>query len=115
MRVRRFLMPSTFSGVRPERRRSRRAPAETRAPIAMLAWAAHERRRGSRARIIAICDAYDTMVTARPYDAAATPAHAVAELRRCAGTQFDPELVEPFIQLLLQRLAKSDQRLGAAA
>jgi HD-GYP domain-containing protein (c-di-GMP phosphodiesterase class II) len=81
----------------------------------MLVCAAHERRKGSRARIIAICDAYDAMVTARPYDAAATPAHAVAELRRCAGTQFDSGLVEPFVQLLLQRLAKGDQRLGVAA
>lgn len=67
------------------------------------------------ARIIAICDAYDAMVTARPYDVATTPEHAIAELRRCARTQFDPELVEPFVQLLRQRLVKGDQSLGIAA
>lgn len=52
------------------------------------------------ARILAICDAWDAMISQRPYRGAMTAAEAVAELRACAGTQFDPELVEPLITLV---------------
>lgn len=45
------------------------------------------------ARILAIADAYDAMVTKKLYRAAPTRDDAFAELRRCAGVQFDPELV----------------------
>jgi two-component system, cell cycle response regulator len=45
------------------------------------------------ARIIAACDAYDAMISDRPYQAARSPEEALAELRRHAGTQFDPEIV----------------------
>ncbi|HZQ66207.1 MAG TPA: HD domain-containing phosphohydrolase [Gaiellaceae bacterium] len=48
------------------------------------------------ARIIAVCDAYSAMTSARPYRAPVEPAAAVAELWRCAGTQFDPEVVAVF-------------------
>ncbi|HPJ02392.1 MAG TPA: HD-GYP domain-containing protein [Candidatus Limiplasma sp.] len=51
-------------------------------------------------RIIAIVDAFDVMITGRKYQAARTQEEAVAELKRCAGTQFDPNIVEVFIQLL---------------
>ena len=51
-------------------------------------------------RILAIADAYDAMTSDRPYRSAMTREEAIAELRRCAGTQFDPELVEKFIQVL---------------
>jgi len=51
-------------------------------------------------RIMALVDAYSAMILDRPYRKALTDEEAVAELRRNAGTQFDPELVEPFIQLL---------------
>lgn len=51
-------------------------------------------------RIIAVCDAWDAMISERPYRRAMTPAEAVAELRACAGTQFDPELVEPLVALV---------------
>lgn len=51
------------------------------------------------ARILAIADAYDSMVTERTYRKAMTRTQALAELRRCAGTQFDPELVEQFIRV----------------
>jgi diguanylate cyclase (GGDEF)-like protein len=48
------------------------------------------------ARIIAICDAYDAMTSTRPYRAAMSSEVALAELSRCAGTQFDPAVVEAF-------------------
>ena len=51
-------------------------------------------------RILSIVDAYDAMTSNRPYRNAMTSEEAIAELRRCAGTQFDPELVERFIRIL---------------
>ncbi len=45
------------------------------------------------ARIIAACDTYDAIVTDRPYRAGRTPAQAIAELRRVAGTQLDEQIV----------------------
>jgi two-component system, cell cycle response regulator len=42
------------------------------------------------ARIIGVCDAYHAMISDRPYRRARRSADAIAELRRCAGTQFDP-------------------------
>src|SRR5204862_1501033 len=48
------------------------------------------------ARIIAVCDAYDAMVTDRPYRKGTDSGSALAELRRCAGTQFDPAVVQAF-------------------
>ena len=51
------------------------------------------------ARIVAIADAYDAMVSDRPYRAAIGHDAAVAELREHATTQFDPELVTLFCDL----------------
>lgn len=48
-------------------------------------------------RILAIADAYDAIRSDRPYKKAQPHDWAVNELRRCAGTQFDPELVEKFV------------------
>ena len=48
------------------------------------------------ARIIAVCDAYTAMISDRPYRKALSHAEALAELRRCAFTQFDPEVVQVF-------------------
>ena len=49
------------------------------------------------ARILKIADAYDAMTSDRPYRDGRTPDEAFEELRRCAGRQFDAELVERFI------------------
>jgi HD-GYP domain-containing protein (c-di-GMP phosphodiesterase class II) len=46
------------------------------------------------ARIVSVCDAYNAMTTNRPYRPAMTVADALAELRACAGTQFDPAVVD---------------------
>ncbi len=52
------------------------------------------------ARIIAIIDAYDVMTNGRPYKEPISREEALEELKRCAGTQFDPELVEKFVDLM---------------
>ncbi|HMS71401.1 MAG TPA: HD-GYP domain-containing protein [Baekduia sp.] len=51
-------------------------------------------------RMIGIADAYDVMTARAIYRDPKSHAAAAEELRRCAGTQFDPELVEPFIKML---------------
>jgi two-component system, cell cycle response regulator len=83
------------------------APALTR--VAAMVRASHERFDGggypdglSRdeiplgARIVAVCDAFDAMITERAYSAAMSPEDAERELRACAGSQFDPDVVEAF-------------------
>jgi HD-GYP domain-containing protein (c-di-GMP phosphodiesterase class II) len=52
------------------------------------------------ARIVFVCDAYSAMTSERPYSVARTPDDAIAELRRSAGRQFDPQVVELFCAVL---------------
>jgi HD-GYP domain-containing protein (c-di-GMP phosphodiesterase class II) len=52
------------------------------------------------ARIITVCDAYNAMTTTRPYREALAAAAAAAELVRCAGTQFDPAVVEALLGIV---------------
>jgi two-component system, cell cycle response regulator len=79
-------------------------------PVAQLVRSSHERWDGSGypdglqgaeiplgARVIAVCDAYDTMVSERHYSSALQAQAALAELRRSAGRQFDPRVVEAFV------------------
>lgn len=54
------------------------------------------------ARVIAACDAYSAITSERPYREARTPEQAVAELRRCAATQFDPRVVEVLCDVLAE-------------
>jgi putative nucleotidyltransferase with HDIG domain len=50
------------------------------------------------ARIVAVVDAFDAMTTNRAYRPSRTPTDALDELRRCAGTHFDGEIVEAFLR-----------------
>ena len=89
--------------------------APSLAHAAELVRSSHERFDGGRlprrperrrdplgAGIIAVCDAFDAMVSDRPYRQALSLADAMAELRRCAGTQFHPGVVEAFCTLVGQ-------------
>jgi HD-GYP domain-containing protein (c-di-GMP phosphodiesterase class II) len=51
------------------------------------------------ARILSVVDAFDAMIHDRPYRDALPLSWALAELRRCSGTQFDPVVVDAFLQL----------------
>lgn len=64
-------------------------------------------------RIIAVCDAFDAMTSNRSYRSAGTIEAAIAELRRCAGSQFDPRVVGALCEgvmsnPVLRRDARSD-------
>ena len=52
------------------------------------------------ARIITIADSYDTITSDRSYKKGRTAEEALAELERCAGTQFDPRLIEAFVRAM---------------
>jgi diguanylate cyclase (GGDEF)-like protein len=81
------------------------------AEVAPLVRAVHERWDGAgypdrlggsaipiESRIVAVCDAWDAMTSHRPYRPALTSTDALAELMRCAGSQFDPEVVAAFVE-----------------
>jgi diguanylate cyclase (GGDEF)-like protein len=89
------------------------SPVEFLADILPLVRSAHERFDGSGypdglageqiplgARIVFACDTYDAMTTERPYRPALTHDQATDELRRAAGTQLDPRVVEALIDVL---------------
>ena len=77
--------------------------------VALLVRASHERWDGAGypdalagddiplgARIVSVCDSFDAMTGDRPYRAGMDVDAALAELERCAGTQFDPDVVRAF-------------------
>ncbi|NLV82774.1 MAG: diguanylate cyclase, partial [Synergistaceae bacterium] len=83
------------------------------APIAEYILSHHERWDGSGyprklkgtdipllSRILAIVDAYDAMTENRVYNETRTPEEAFEEIKKCAGTQFDPEIAEIFVQMM---------------
>jgi two-component system cell cycle response regulator len=82
-------------------------------PVATIVRSSHERYDGAGypdelageeiplgARIVAVCDSYDAMTTDRAYRDAMPVCEALAELDRCAGTQFDPRVVAAFRAVL---------------
>lgn len=54
-------------------------------------------------RIIALADAYDVMISGRPYQKAMSVNQALKEIKRCAGTQFDPRLAKLFIDMISRK------------
>ncbi|MDX6624877.1 MAG: hypothetical protein QOE75_2809, partial [Solirubrobacterales bacterium] len=83
------------------------ASAPALVPVARLVRFSHERWDGEGypdglageqipvgSRIVAVCDAYQAMLSERPYSVAMRPTRALEELSNCAGTQFDPQIVE---------------------
>ena len=66
-------------------------------------------------RIIALCDAFDAMLSERPYQRRRSMSEALAELRRCAGTQFDPAVVDAFRSVVADELARPGGRQVTAA
>src|SRR3954453_4304208 len=92
--------------------------AEGLRPVATLVRASHERFDGTGypdglrgdevplgARIVSVCDAYDAMTSDRPYQRPPPPEAAIAELRRCAGTQFDPTVAAAFCRVSAMQTA----------
>ena len=55
-----------------------------------------------------VCDAFDAIISDRPYSTARTPEQAVAELRRWAGVQFDPDVVDAFAAVLADRTRRPE-------
>ena len=89
------------------------AAAPALIPVAKLVRSTHERVDGSGypealngpdiptgSRIIAVCDAFDAMTSDRSYSPHMTVGAALAELERCAGTQFDPDVLDAFMSLV---------------
>ena len=64
-------------------------------------------------RLLAIADAYEALTSARPYRKTLSHVKAVAELRRHAGTQFDPQLLEKFVHML--EIHPPELELGSTA
>ena len=84
--------------------------APSLAPLAGMVRSSHERFDGGGypdglkgaqiprgAAIITVCDTFDAMVAGRPYRPAIPVDKALEELRRCSGSQFDPEVVDAFL------------------
>jgi diguanylate cyclase (GGDEF)-like protein/PAS domain S-box-containing protein len=65
-------------------------------------------------RLLAIADAYEAITSVRPYRRTFFHAEAVAELLRHSGTQFDPKLLEKFVQMLKAHPSRSEYRPTAA-
>ena len=67
------------------------------------------------ARVLAVVDAWESMTAGRPYREPVAEAEAIAEIRRCGGTQFDPRVVEEFARLLAEEAAPDVKGRASAA
>jgi putative nucleotidyltransferase with HDIG domain len=67
------------------------------------------------ARILAVVDSFDAMTSTRPYRGPRPAADALAELERCAGTQFDPQLVAAFVDACYEGDLGWDDSFAAAS
>ena len=89
------------------------AAAPALLPVSKLVRSVHERWSGGGypddlsggeiplgARVLAVCDAYHAMTSDRPYRRAMPVEAALLELRRCASSQFDPDVVKAFCRLI---------------
>ena len=94
-------------------------------PVARLVRSSHERWDGAGypdglsgdeiplgARVVAVCDAFNAMTTDRPYRESVADQDAIEELRRCAGTQFDPLVVEAFCRVIARERPAYGEVLG---
>lgn len=101
------------------------APARLPEDIKEMIWHHHERFNGSGypdglkrdeiplgSRILAVADAYEAMTADRPYRDSLTAEDAVAELQRCAGEQFDPLIVEAFLEIRTQLETTGREEVG---
>jgi len=66
------------------------------------------------ARMMCVADSYDAMSFRRPYRQALDYAECVAELRRCSGSQFDPEIVEAFLRVLERLRTRKVEAMAVA-
>jgi diguanylate cyclase (GGDEF)-like protein len=91
-------------------------------PVARLVRSSHERWDGAGypdglsadeiplgARVVAVCDAFEAMTSERPYRAAMAEGEALDELRRCAGSQFDPMVVDAFCRVIARERPERDE------
>jgi putative nucleotidyltransferase with HDIG domain len=65
------------------------------------------------ARIVSVADAFSAITTTRPYRRAHSPEEAVSELRRCRGTQFDPQVVDALVAVLGRPAAQTPEEFFA--
>lgn len=68
-----------------------------------------------QARIVAIADAYDAITSERSYRRALSQKYAIEELKKGAGIQFDPELVQVFVDMVINELPHIEKYHGGIA
>ena len=58
------------------------------------------------ARIVSVADAYDAMTTKRSYRNALPIEVAIAELKKCSGMQFEPKIVDAFVDIIVDSISE---------